>query len=531
MRGSFAFTVLAIGALAAGCASAVPPGLQRAAPLRAVPFAASTPAIAQLYAALKFDGKTFAVVPHPCKSLVFRSAPPFTAPHSGRLKLTTRVLVAATCVPSPLPSPLPSLLLVGVTIPQHHVRAVAGPASLKAHVWKFAPLSPELAIERGARYAFFIASLRTPSPSPSPPWQMFHGSATHNGYAAVNGPTVGTLKWKFQAGPGGLGNPPNSFAVSSAGIIYVGGPNALYALNAAGGIVWQKPESDPQGPALSNDQKTLYYSAVDSLVAVSATTGATLWTYATGNKVIFGPTVAPNDTILEGSFDTYLYDVNPDGTLNWRYQTQGDIAYPSSVDANGNVYLGGGDSHAGPDPYVYSFNSAGKLRWKYDTTTTQVGTPAVGSEGTLLVPAQPWLFGLDPSTGAVKWFSPKCGPPPLLPCGSSEATGVGSPAIGPDGTVYTVTDKGAVNITNPVTGATTQIYNTNNAIPSYPLVDKNGNVYVGDTSGNMYGISKTGALLWTYTTGGAISEASPALGPDGTLYFSSQDGYVYALSP
>jgi outer membrane protein assembly factor BamB len=47
--------------------------------------------------------------------------------------------------------------------------------------------------------------------------------------------------------------------------------------------------------------------------------------------------------------------------------------------------------------------------------------------------------------------------------------------------------------------------------------------------GKMYALKRDGSLLWSYQTDGAIAEAAPALGADGTLYFSSDDGYVYAI--
>lgn len=66
-------------------------------------------------------------------------------------------------------------------------------------------------------------------------------------------------------------------------------------------------------------------------------------------------------------------------------------------------------------------------------------------------------------------------------------------------------------------------------MPSFPVVDKEGTVYIGSVDGKMYAVGKDGKLLWEYQTGNKISEASPAIGPDGTLYFTSMDGYLYAI--
>ncbi|MFC2079815.1 PQQ-binding-like beta-propeller repeat protein, partial [Candidatus Bipolaricaulota bacterium] len=39
-----------------------------------------------------------------------------------------------------------------------------------------------------------------------------------------------------------------------------------------------------------------------------------------------------------------------------------------------------------------------------------------------------------------------------------------------------------------------------------------------------------GSVMWSYETGDGI-ECSPVLGPDGTIYTGSHDGYLYALRP
>lgn len=68
-------------------------------------------------------------------------------------------------------------------------------------------------------------------------------------------------------------------------------------------------------------------------------------------------------------------------------------------------------------------------------------------------------------------------------------------------------------------------------IPSSPVTDAAGNVYIGSGTGNVYSINPaTDAVRWTFKTGGAVA-STPALSPDGkTVYVGSADGNVYALS-
>ena len=138
------------------------------------------------------------------------------------------------------------------------------------------------------------------------------------------------------------------------------------------------------------------------------------------------------------------------------------------------------------------------------------------------------------SSGTLLFQNPQCGAQPLLPCGSTEYSGITAPTIGPDGTIYTVTHTGLVYATNPTSGTSTLLYTvpsgSNTGIPNYPVVDANGNLYFGSANTVEYAINKSGTLLWSYPTGGQIAEAASALGPDGTLYFSSNDGYLYAIS-
>ncbi len=61
-----------------------------------------------------------------------------------------------------------------------------------------------------------------------------------------------------------------------------------------------------------------------------------------------------------------------------------------------------------------------------------------------------------------------------------------------------------------------------------PVVGANGEIVIGDASGNVREYDATHVLLWTYHTGGAIVNAA-VINSDGTVYVKSQDGYLYAI--
>jgi len=300
--------------------------------------------------------------------------------------------------------------------------------------------------------------------------------------------------------------------------------------------------------------------------------------------MVFGPTIGPDGTIYQGSWDKNFYAINQvDGTQKWKYETKGTISYPPSIDKNGNIYLGGGDAHFGPDGNIYAFDKNGKLLWTYDTKTLRVGSPAVGYDGMLYFPASPVLFVLN-TEGKLAWKKgpdisamaqgsgqkAPCAPPPAKcdgainapdapksasgssgsdPSGASDASnaanagkediaGIITPAITPDGTIYIGTSQGKVYAIDSKTQQTKWEYQTGKnpeqkgvdyGLPSFVMADKDGTSYFGSVDYKFYALDKDGKVKWTYETGGKIMEAAPAIDADGTIYFTSEDGYVYAI--
>jgi len=352
---------------------------------------------------------------------------------------------------------------------------------------------------------------------------------------------------------------------------------------------WSKSYQGTKGPALAEDG-TIYFLSQDTIVALE-NNGNEKWRFKTDGNTGFGPTIGPDGTIYQGSWDGYFYALNADGTLKWKYKTAGAISYPASIDENGTIYLGGGDAHSGPDGNLYAFNPDGSLKWKYDTKALRVGSPAIGSDGLIYVAAAPSLFVFD-SSGNLKWKkgpevgfqnvqgvsvgdcggpplppcsgmdqpqngnmpqpAAGCGAPPLPPCngvqpqnenmlqpvpGKDEVAGIITPAIASDGTIYIGNAQGILSAIDSKTQEVKWTYQTGvdpnqsgfYGLPSFPLVDKEGTVFIGSVDGKMYAVNKEGKFLWEYQTGGRISEASPAFGSDGVFYFTSKDGYLYAM--
>ena len=177
------------------------------------------------------------------------------------------------------------------------------------------------------------------------------------------------------------------------------------------------------------------------------------------------------------------------GSASWTYATGNNSNYSSpAIDANGVSYFA--------DYYLYAIKPNGTLKWEFSFpgySGDTYSSPAIGADGTIYVGSQDGnLYAITPS-GTQKWAFPS------PTSGAFES----SPAIGADGTIYVGSDD-------------------NNL---YAITDCTG---VGTPIATCAGPG-TAAEKWAFTTGGWV-RSSPAIGPDGTIYVASDDGYLYALT-
>jgi len=71
-------------------------------------------------------------------------------------------------------------------------------------------------------------------------------------------------------------------------------------------------------------------------------------------------------------------------------------------------------------------------------------------------------------------------------------------------------------------------YQTGNWVWSSPAIGADGTIYFGSDDSYLYALSPDGRLKWRYQTGKWM-RSSPAIGADGIIYFGSGDNYLYAI--
>lgn len=73
-------------------------------------------------------------------------------------------------------------------------------------------------------------------------------------------------------------------------------------------------------------------------------------------------------------------------------------------------------------------------------------------------------------------------------------------------------------------------YKGGGVVSSSPALGPDGSVYFGPEDGHLYSLTPQGSLKWKYQAGDWIFSC-PAIGSEGTVYFGSWDKYLYALTP
>ncbi|WP_184549099.1 PQQ-binding-like beta-propeller repeat protein [Mucilaginibacter sp. FT3.2] len=403
-------------------------------------------------------------------------------------------------------------------------------------------------------------------------------------------PGLGQLKWRFKTEAKLFASP----AVFND-CIYVGGEDKkVYSINRKTGVqIWSFTTGGAVNSSPAVYGNMVYATSSDgSFYALDANTGKLKWKFKTkgekkvARKGLWGMLPAnlymedPYDLYISspvvlkkgkleivyfGSGDGYIYALNVNGhRLKWKFKTGGIIHATPAMDQN-KLYVGSWDS------YFYALDlESGKLVWKYKTgedkkTHLMEGfqATAVIKNGQVFVGSRDGFFYvLDSEKGKLKWKY------------DAHGSWIVSTAALKDENVYTTTSDSYLFIAlNANTGAEKFRVKTNGYNFSSPAIIGN-HAYFGDFSGLLYNIDLAsgqvintfetparkiykgeildtdGRLNFKHTAGkkdmtlyqttldvmnqfyrlGSIVSA-PVTAADGIIYFSSTDGYLYALEP
>jgi len=198
----------------------------------------------------------------------------------------------------------------------------------------------------------------------------------------------------------------------------------------------------------------------------------------------------------------------------WRIMgyESGDVWSSAVIDDHNIIYFG----TIGSDSALYALYPNGTMKWRYQSNGLIWSTPAIGNDGTIyLVSWGSKLVALD-SEGHEKWIFG--GGDPIS----------SSPAIAENGTIYFGTMAGNFYAVNPNGTEQWHLYLGGNLISS-PAIGRDNTIYIGTTSNYFYAVNPNGTLQWQF--GAGQFKGNPSIAPDDTIYAPCFNGYLYAFYP
>lgn len=369
-------------------------------------------------------------------------------------------------------------------------------------------------------------------------WPSYQNDANKTGQSNYTGPQTNTTKWTY-----GNITVYGSAVTGKDGNIHVAGTNGyLYTFNNTGKLLWYYvTRSSIYGSPTVGSDGTIYISNwSNSTTYALNSNGTLLWKYTTGGYN-FGssPVIGPDGTVyISSTTDTNgtLYAIGNDGTVKWFY-TLGIIRATSPViGTNGTIYM------ADYNGTVYAINPDGSLKWSTKLRYVLGGTNyyvnvdyntlSIAPDGTIYITTHNGRYISD-STNIVRSYIG------VLYVITDTGTGYverhydfgeelyGSAAISSNGTVYVVGASGLhVLYSDGKLGNYTTGDISDTGLTS-PAIGRDGTIYFA-SGGNLYALNPDLGFKWKYSTGSAVG--SPAIDSNGTLYMGTLDGIFYALN-
>lgn len=316
-------------------------------------------------------------------------------------------------------------------------------------------------------------------------------------------------------------------------------------------IYWSSPAIGDDDTVYIGTSNQLTTGSADAVYALNSD-GTLKWRYETGTDMPAkgAPAIGSDGTIYcviyeQNTTAVHLYALNnSDGSLNWIYENIGDSPHTwgeltPAISSQEVIYVTGSGK-------LSAIDSTGTLSWIYTSEASDLSSPTIGPNGTIYFNANSGVYAVNPD-GTLKWkysvdtYDYSFSPPALS---SQEVVYVGRGSDTEGNTyVYAIDSEGNLEW---------RFYTEGLVVMSNPAVGSDGTIYVGTTSkgpaqaegqcGIFFAINPDGSEKWSYDT--AVDLAGPestnaqadiyssaAIGADGTIYFSSESRYVYALNP
>ena len=360
----------------------------------------------------------------------------------------------------------------------------------------------------------------TPKAQLSSDWPAFRNGFDLQGVAGSPLPDKLELLWKHPAGEMVVGSP-----AISQGRVYIGSlKGEMLCLDLqTGKPVWTYrtiTDTDPNSfapgfkcaPTLT-DKLVLAGDEDGVFHAIDRKTGKQVWQYKTFGEIVSSASLYQDKYVLFGSHDNSLYCLKLNGTLSWKFETQGPVNCTPAIIGN-RTFVTGCDEHL----RVINIDT-GKQETDFPLGTYLIASPAVVGTRLYVGTYASEVVAVDWKDSRLAW---------TYKAADREFPYHSSAAVNDQYVVVGGQDK-RVHCLDRATGKKVWLFETRAKVDSSPVI-VGQRVFVGSRDGNIYGIDlKTGKEVWRHNDPRGFS-GSPAVG-EGRLVIGSEanDGFIYCF--
>ncbi len=269
-------------------------------------------------------------------------------------------------------------------------------------------------------------------------------------------------------------------------------------------------------PGITPEGDTVYvaYATAVRAIQVQPAAAKDVWTAPAeaNNKVnYYAAPAVTNDLVIVGDYANVLHALQrSNGTEAWAFPgaTGRYIARPLVVDQT--IYA------PNADEYLYALDLQGNLKWKFQTKQGLWAQPAGNGSAVFQPSMDHFLYAINAQDGSQLWKVDLGG------------AAVSSPVLS-DGVVYVGTLTNEMLAVDAASGQILWRAKTKDAIWTKPQLTE-GSLYFGDLSGAVYSVNaQNGSINWQQDLAGGSIISSAAVIDKGVVFVAEQ-GLVQAMS-